>query len=238
MAIDKPYYPRQWTSPDADCQYGLIQNLDGKGPASCDKIVPTGGDENCNLYKGYYPDANYPTFRPCTNNIIASGCRDALVSPDKCRPIQLKNYVDTDKEFNMNQGWTCEKPPGDKRTALPSKYWPANPKITPDIIGPSTNKEADWNNLCGNSWGNNWAMRCTQKNGAVWPKCQTINVKQNCESTKGCKWYNNKQCVPQTCADMIQNELVCDSTLCDWKSYSPNEYTHGPSGDPPRGYSA
>lgn len=41
--VNKPYYQRQWPSPDKDCQYGLIQNLDCQGPASCDKIVPTGG---------------------------------------------------------------------------------------------------------------------------------------------------------------------------------------------------
>ena len=236
--VDKPYYPRQWsTSEDNNCQYGVIQNLDGRGPASCDKIVPTGGSDKCINYMGYYGDGDTPSFQPCTDNFFGGGCRNALISPDKCRPIQLNNYSDIDKDFNTNQGFTCEKPPGDGRSALSQTYYPANPYINRVPIGTRGDKDSDWNNLCGNSWGNNFAMRCTDK-GATPPNCTGIKEKPGCEVTTGCKWYGNNKCVPQSCNDMIQNELICDSTLCNWKSYSPNELTHGPSGDPPRGYSA
>ena len=60
---------------------------------------------------------------------------------------------------------------------------------------------------------------------------------KNCEDVIGCKWlWSHDKCVPQTCPDMIQNDLICDSKLCSWNPRCDNPNICGPAGDPPRGF--
>ena len=237
-----PYYPYQW-SLSSDCSTNLkVQNKDGNKPASCEEIIPTGGQEYCNQYVGYYPDNNNdrPEFHHCQEETFGDGCRDALIEPTPCRIGMYNTEVDfNDKSADETMGWTCEKPPGDNRTKLAA----TNPSHTYNMVNPIISnihparpnlpsKEINFNNICGNSWGNDWALRCKDK-GSVWPKCNTVKNKGNCEKVIGCKW--DRECVPQTCADMIQSDLVCDSELCNWNPECSNPNICGPAGPPPRG---
>jgi hypothetical protein len=234
-ANDYSYYPYQW-APSPDCSIGMIiQNKDGNKPASCEEIVPTGGKDNCDGYVGYYPDNETPEFHHCTNNTWGNGCRDALVRPTPCRVgVNDTGYEFEDKSAWQTMGWTCEKPPGDLRTKLTSTYYPINPIVDIDLL-PSEDekKKINFVNMCGNSWGDSWGGRCLDKT-RDWPKCSTLKNKGNCDEVIGCKWIG--QCVPQTCPDMIQNDLVCDSKLCSWNPYCDDPNTCGPEGDPPRGF--
>lgn len=241
-----PYYPYQW-SLQPDCSTNMkVQNKDGKKPASCEEIIPTGGDDNCGGYVGYYPDDSgssrpTPAFHHCTNNTFSDGCRDALFRPKGCR-LEMNvgsKYDFSDKSAWETLGWTCEKPPDDLRTKIPSTYFPVNPRVNEVTPAGYDGYDIVMDNMCGNRWGNEWAMRCKENTGRTWPKCNTVKDDKSCNEVIGCKWLeSHDECVRQTCQGMIQNDLICDSQLCNWDPSCDDPYTCGPSGPPPRGFTA
>lgn len=241
---DYPYYPYQWTL-QRDCDTNMkVQNKDGKKPASCEEIVPSGGDTQCGQYVGYYPDNSgstrpRPAFHHCTNNTFTSGCRDALVTPKGCRLYMNEGsqYEFTDKNGWETLGWTCEKPPGDSRTKLSDTYFPVNPRANDMTPAGYDGYDIVMDNMCGNRWGDEWGNRCRDTKTSDWPKCNSVKDYESCEDVIGCKWlWSHDKCVPQTCPDMIQNDLICDSELCSWNPRCDNPDICGPAGPPPRGF--
>ena len=145
-------------------------------------------------------------------------------------------YDFTDKSAWETLGWTCEKPPDDLRTKLTATYFPVNPRANDITPAGYDGYDIVMDNMCGNRWGDDWGNRCRNK-PIDWPKCNTVKGKESCEDVIGCKWlWSHGECVPQTCPDMIQNDLICDSKLCHWNPSCDDPYICGPAGPPPRGF--
>jgi hypothetical protein len=244
------FYPNKWDNKSEDCIEGAIQNKNGMRPSSCEEIEIEGEAETqCPRYKGYYVNRDDNgniqsyTYFTCRKNhgLGDNACVRDIFTPasEVCQPYPMKGTNYNDKMYYNNMGWMCEKTKDDKRVGLDQQYLPVNPIIRTDRNSIDTKTNVDFNNMCGNVWGNGFNNRCTQKDSIVWPDCQSLSSKNSCEAEDGCRWFNaTQECQVQPCEDMARHDLMCSASLCDWEKnpQGDNEYITGPKGDPPRGY--
>lgn len=252
------FYPNKWKNKSEDCDWGILQNINGEKPSSCEEIELNKGTDpatECSKYKGYYmnedDDGHIQSYAYyiCRKNhgLGDNACVKDLLTPAYkiCQPTPFHGSAYTDKMYYNNMGWLCQKTANDNRTGLDFFYRPVNPIIKTDAESIANETSIDFNNMCGNVWGSGFNNRCTPKDNVIWPDCVSLKNKDTCEGTDGCRWFLNTdgsygdeyECQIQTCPDMARHDLVCSSQLCDWdRNPEGSENITGPKGDPPRGY--